>query len=392
MSFFNKNYLFIAIAMSILVIVNIYTIMKDDNTDKNREGYTANISSFNTFNADSDKFMQELMNNATTIDSQSSNINHILAKKPDDITEVLNILVSMKTVFEEAIDKTIKINGQLSTAINNKRIFTADDPNNPNMKSFDDIMSNMGDNGLRAVQILNKLKDEYYDSCKTVYDYSITSLSCANNLLSDTIITENKTNKTYTEELRKIMDETEAIHRAKMDEIDKVTKHYTGLINEAKKRAPEDSTFISYIGTYRDNPDRRMQLLNGGAYSFNFGTCLAAATKGKHSYFALQHGGGRDHNAQCAVSNDIRKATSLGQISDPAISKDGGYYGSGWGNSIYQITVNNKSPMVPLNSTDAQCYLNRYIDLRNAFGANNVEAAKNHWLNHGYNENRLSKC
>jgi hypothetical protein len=366
--------------------------MKDNNNDKSIEGYTANISRFTEFNTYSERLMQELMNNATMVDSQSSNIDNILAKKPDDIAEVLNILVSMKTVFEDAIDKTININGQLSTAINSKRIFYADDPNNPNMKNFDDIMSNIGDNGLRAVQILNKLKEEYYNSCKTVYDYSITSLSCSNNLLSKTIITENKTNKTYSEELRKIIDETEVIHNAKMVEIDRVTKHYTGLINEAKKRAPEGSTFISYIGTYRDKPDRRMQLLNDGAHSFNFGTCLAAASKDKYQYFALQNGRGRDHSAQCAVSNDIRKSISSGQISDPKISNDGNFYGSGWGNSIYQITVNNKSPMIPLNNTNAQCYLNRYIDLKNAFGANNIEAAKTHWLNHGYNENRLSKC
>ncbi|MBU2219955.1 hypothetical protein KJ665_02310, partial [Patescibacteria group bacterium] len=36
-----------------------------------------------------------------------------------------------------------------------------------------------------------------------------------------------------------------------------------------------------------------------------------------------------------------------------------------------------------LTDAQAQCYLDRYADLRNAFGANNISAAKQHWLNHG---------
>ena len=47
---------------------------------------------------------------------------------------------------------------------------------------------------------------------------------------------------------------------------------------------------------------------------------------------------------------------------------------------------------VGLSDKEAQCYLNRYSDLRKAFGANNIKAAKNHWLRHGIREKRIYAC
>ena len=45
-----------------------------------------------------------------------------------------------------------------------------------------------------------------------------------------------------------------------------------------------------------------------------------------------------------------------------------------------------------LTDKEAQCYLNRYSDLQKAFGANNIQAAKNHWLKHGIREKRTYAC
>lgn len=49
---------------------------------------------------------------------------------------------------------------------------------------------------------------------------------------------------------------------------------------------------------------------------------------------------------------------------------------------------------VPISLTDAQaqCYLNRYPDLQDAYGLTNIEAAKKHWIAHGIHENRNYKC
>ena len=87
-------------------------------------------------------------------------------------------------------------------------------------------------------------------------------------------------------------------------------------------------------------------------------------------------------------------------------------------NSQKEVTINSKGPLniqskgavvmnLPRNRTmdargariksgltdkEAQCYLNRYSDLRKAFGANNIKAAKNHWLRHGIREKRTYAC
>ena len=45
-----------------------------------------------------------------------------------------------------------------------------------------------------------------------------------------------------------------------------------------------------------------------------------------------------------------------------------------------------------LDDKDAQCYLDRYPDLQNAFGPNNTSAAKTHWINHGKGEKRNPLC
>ena len=47
---------------------------------------------------------------------------------------------------------------------------------------------------------------------------------------------------------------------------------------------------------------------------------------------------------------------------------------------------------VGLTDKEAQCYLNRYSDLRKAFGANNIKAAKKHWLSNGIREKRTYAC
>ena len=41
---------------------------------------------------------------------------------------------------------------------------------------------------------------------------------------------------------------------------------------------------------------------------------------------------------------------------------------------------------------DWQCYLDRYPDLQNAFGATNVAKAERHWQNHGQNDGRDCTC
>ena len=45
-----------------------------------------------------------------------------------------------------------------------------------------------------------------------------------------------------------------------------------------------------------------------------------------------------------------------------------------------------------LSDAQAQCYLNRYRDLINAFGSTNIQAAKSHWISNGKREGRNPLC
>lgn len=45
----------------------------------------------------------------------------------------------------------------------------------------------------------------------------------------------------------------------------------------------------------------------------------------------------------------------------------------------------------PLNDEQAQCYLDRYPDLQEAFG-DDLNAARRHWNDHGRREGRTHEC
>ena len=50
------------------------------------------------------------------------------------------------------------------------------------------------------------------------------------------------------------------------------------------------------------------------------------------------------------------------------------------------------NPPTPLTDDQAQCYLDRYTDLRDAFEATNITAAKSHWITTGIDEGRDASC
>lgn len=45
-----------------------------------------------------------------------------------------------------------------------------------------------------------------------------------------------------------------------------------------------------------------------------------------------------------------------------------------------------------ITDQEAQCYLDRYPDLQNAFGADSWVLAKKHWFEFGFGEGRSTKC
>jgi len=95
-----------------------------------------------------------------------------------------------------------------------------------------------------------------------------------------------------------------------------------------------------YIGTYGDNPNRAMNLVNGGSQTYTYKTCKQEAINSGSSLFALQDFNSSTQTAQCALSNDFSKATQYGTTTNYTTGNDGNIYGGGWANSIYQVNNN----------------------------------------------------
>tara|TARA_B110000483_G_C18161251_1_gene529386 strand:+ start:79 stop:1878 length:1800 start_codon:yes stop_codon:yes gene_type:complete len=120
-----------------------------------------------------------------------------------------------------------------------------------------------------------------------------------------------------------------------------------------------------------------------------------ANSYGKYSYYL---GEGGCHNNRQSVVNDCNNNTDCtfaGQQSNGCWHL---LSGKPSGNIIDTSGYSNKYNRKPsgnisnLDDKDAQCYLDRYPDLQNAFGPNNTSAAKTHWINHGKGEKRNPLC
>jgi hypothetical protein len=115
--------------------------------------------------------------------------------------------------------------------------------------------------------------------------------------------------------------------------------NYGGPSTNAVYQVPD----ATYVGTFNDNPNRAMALVNGGSQSFSYQSCKNYAINNGYTFFALQNGNAPG-NAQCAVSNNWSTCSQYGQKGDGNFSSvDNKYYGNGWGNSIYQVQSSSQS-------------------------------------------------
>jgi hypothetical protein len=96
----------------------------------------------------------------------------------------------------------------------------------------------------------------------------------------------------------------------------------------------------SYIGCYRDSSNRAMTLVNGGSQSYTFETCQNEAVQTNSKYFALQNSS-TGRNAQCALSNDLSRATGQGKQTNCTQYSTNFFSGGPWSNSIYSREIDN---------------------------------------------------
>jgi len=90
----------------------------------------------------------------------------------------------------------------------------------------------------------------------------------------------------------------------------------------------------NYYGCYGDNPNRAMQLYNGGSQQYDLSGCQNIAKQNNFSYFGLQDSTSGT-NAQCALSNDFTQSVEYGIAGNCTKIADGSYSGGGWSNAVY---------------------------------------------------------
>lgn len=93
----------------------------------------------------------------------------------------------------------------------------------------------------------------------------------------------------------------------------------------------------TYVGTYKDTPNRAMTLVNNGSNSFTYETCKQQAMNTGNTYFGLQSFNSKTQKAQCALSNDFTQASKYGEKNSSYTGNDKKKYGGSWTNAIYQL-------------------------------------------------------
>jgi hypothetical protein len=93
----------------------------------------------------------------------------------------------------------------------------------------------------------------------------------------------------------------------------------------------------TYVGTYKDTPNRAMTLVNNGSNSFTYETCKQQAMNTGNTYFGLQSFNSKTQKAQCALSNDFTQASKYGEKKSSYTGNDKKIYGGSWANAIYQL-------------------------------------------------------
>ena len=108
----------------------------------------------------------------------------------------------------------------------------------------------------------------------------------------------------------------------------------------------------------------------------------------------LTLGNGKKYNKQTTISNyGFRKEmkNSIVYLSDPWADAAKAYVKDVKVYSYDSGTTDNTSCYYQLSDLEAQCYVDRYPDLKNAYGSD-LNAVKNHWTDKGCKESRRNEC
>jgi hypothetical protein len=94
----------------------------------------------------------------------------------------------------------------------------------------------------------------------------------------------------------------------------------------------------TYVGLYKDTPDRAMEIIKKGSRTYNYETCKQEAIKLNKPFFGLQNFDNKNQVAECSVGENFNTISKYGTITDRSFTgNDNKIYGGSWTNALYQI-------------------------------------------------------
>ncbi len=110
-------------------------------------------------------------------------------------------------------------------------------------------------------------------------------------------------------------------------------------VNAIYKTSETTNPDTTYVGVFKDAPNRTMNVINNGARTFTYETCKKEAVKRNNKFFGLQYVNTKTNRAQCYVEDDYDKISKYGVSTASYKGSDNKKYGGAWTNAVYQINT-----------------------------------------------------
>ena len=108
-------------------------------------------------------------------------------------------------------------------------------------------------------------------------------------------------------------------------------------VNAIYKTSDTTTPDTTYVGLFKDTPNRTMNVINNGARTFTYETCKKEAVKINKKFFGLQNVNRKTDRSQCFVEDDYDKISKYGVSTASYKGGDNKTYGGNWTNAVYQI-------------------------------------------------------
>ena len=331
----NNKYLVILVFSFIIIVVNIYHHHTCLRVTSKKEGYS-------NYKEDIERIITVCKNNIdkintlfADIDKEYATIGNMLKGNPMNTSALNANLLKIKEILDEVVNSVIYTNNTANSAMNTLVILRSDKSesklDDPTIDRLTTNVSGLVNSVNAMIAKFNQKKSLYTTAVSDVYNYNANSLRGYNSNINDTLqkISSNGLNHKMTS--AELLDKRQRMIQSDDAQYNTTVNNYTKQLLNAQNLPP--GATVTYKGTYRDTGNRAMPQ-ERGLYSYD--SCLSAALTKGAKYFALQYGF-NVNGGECALSNDWNASTRYGKKEDPAPLSNGKYYGSGWGNSIYEI-------------------------------------------------------